>query len=428
MSAIKSANIMVADAAKNIAAFETQLSRYQKLKDQHAVVAAEQMAALDRLSIDFTSLDEPMSKLDTLAQAQNIRLDASFKGVLESLRTFDAYLSAIFFPNGVSATYNVEKQSYMLQNGTEAVREITPSELYVKAKSNGGFTGAEITFTKPFVNVYVKPNGSVDTKWSYILYPFVFRYNEQGGAVLASARETAIKRQGSYVKIHPHLRSVSALSRSDNRTHYGFGWDMQNEFSHICEIGNPPCLGSLSSHISTAMANRDLAFLIRGMLNWATSNSGPDDTWSRECESFQHISLKSVLDFIATPYESLKLEGMYFDKEKAKTYALFSDPVYKNRASWFNQVPQFEHVAEPTRFYLYDVPCTYKAETSLLRFDVFDINANTLLSRSATRRLRRLTSAILLPEVKFTNLDSVAEITIPSEEPKAPSVEISCVP
>jgi hypothetical protein len=428
LQSIRHSNQAIRQLVQSIQTLQSQLEGYEAQKTDFHARAQQDQQALDALSIDFSSVNNSLQEVATLAAEKNVDLSLSFKNVLEALKMFDAYLSAIFFPSGVSARYNVEKNTYALYNGVDFVRQLTAAEFFAKTSGSVPFTGAEIVFTKPFLNTCIAPNGTIDKKHSYLLYPFVFRYNEDGPSVLASRKNHAMTKN-AYAKIHPHLRSITMLPPRDQNTHYGFGWNNSSTPDlKVVEQGASPCVGSLSSHISTAFQNKDLPFLIRGMLSWATSNSGPHDTWSRECQGFAHISLENILNFSAVPYESLKLNGVYFDKKRVKTYALFSDPIASLRSKLLQQIPEQQDAIEIAQYYLYEVPCKFDPEKLTVSFDICDAGPKTLLSKTSTNRLRRLSSAVLLPPSNFTNLESFVEVAIPSVEQSAPERESSNVP
>jgi len=428
LCSIRHSNEAIRQLVQSILTLQNQLEGYQAQKADYHFKVDQNQLVLNAMSIDFSSVNNSLQEVATLAAEKNIDLSLSFKNVLEALKMFDAYLSAIFFPNGVSARYDVEKNTYALYNGVDFVRPLTAAEFFAKTSGPTPFTGAEIVFTKPFLNTCIAPNGTIDKKHSYLLYPFVFRYNEDGPSVLASRNNHAMTR-GTLAKIHPHLRSITMLATRDQNTHYGFGWNKSSTPDlKVVEQGASPCVGSLSSHISTAFQNKDLPFLIRGMLSWATSNSGPHDTWSRECQGFAHISLENILNFSAVPYESLKLNGVYFDKKRVKTYALFSDPIASLRSKLLQQIPEQQDAIEIAQYYLYEVPCKFDPEKLTVSFDICDAGPKTLLSKTSTNRLRRLSSAVLLPPSNFTNLESFVEVAIPSVEQSAPERESSNVP
>lgn len=428
LCSVRHSNEAIRQLVQSILALQNQLEVYQAQKTDYHLKVDQNQLVLNAISVDFSSVNNSLQEVATLAAEKNIDLSLSFKNVLEALKSFDAYLSAIFFPNGVSARYDVEKNTYALYNGLDFVRPLTAAEFFAKTSGSTPFTGAEIVFTKPFLNTCIAPNGTIDKKHSYLLYPFVFKYAEDGPAVLASRNNHAMTR-GAYAKIHPHLRSIAMLATRDQNTHYGFGWNQSSTPDlKVAEQGASPCVGSLTSHISTAFQNKDLPFLIRGMLSWATSNSGPHDTWSRECQAFTHISLENILNFSAVPYESLTLNGVYFDRKKVKTYALFSDPIASLRSKLVQQIPEQRDAIEIAQYYLYEVPCKFDPEKLTVSFDICDIGPKTLLSKTATNRLRRLSSAVLLPHFNFTNLESFVEVAIPSVEQSAPERESSHVP
>jgi len=138
--------------------------------------------------------------------------------------------------------------------------------------------------------------------------------------------------------------------------------------------------------------------------------------------------LENILNFSAVPYESLKLNGVYFDKKRVKTYALFSDPIASLRSKLLQQIPEQQDAIEIAQYYLYEVPCKFDPEKLTVSFDICDAGPKTLLSKTSTNRLRRLSSAVLLPPSNFTNLESFVEVAIPSVEQSAPERESSNVP